>query len=168
MSIVEEREDREMFEQRAQRAADAMNRKDLAAVMRPWADDGVFEMAGHTTLSGRYEGKAAIEALFRRIFERLEVIRFTVKRVGLANPVGLTYSNTLFIEMEVEETSTDGVTIHGNSLGVYEWRRGKLVAVREWLFDPTVYEAVWGRSVAAVPAGMAPGAVAPPSAIPSP
>ena len=138
-----------MFEQRAQRAAEAMNRKDLAAVLRPWADDGVFEMAGHTTRSGRYEGKAAIEAFFRRIFERLEVIKFTVRRVGLANPVGFTYNNTIFIEMEVEEVSTDGATLHTLSLGVYEWRRGKLVGVREWHFDPTAYESIWGRAESA-------------------
>jgi ketosteroid isomerase-like protein len=137
-----------MFEKQAQRAAEAMSRKDLAAVMRPWTDDGVFEMAGQTELSGRYEGKAAIEGLFRRIFERIDTIRFTVKRVGLVNPFGFTYNNTIFIESEVEQTSADGVTTRDRRITVYEWRHGKLVAAREWFLDPTIAEAIWGHAAA--------------------
>jgi ketosteroid isomerase-like protein len=141
-----------MYEQRVQRSMDAMSRKDLAAMMRPWADDGVFELAGHTELSGRYEGKAAIEGLFRRIFERLEVIRLTVKHVALVNPVGFTYNNTVFVESEVEQTSTDGVTILDQRIAVYEYRHGKLVSVREWAFDPTIIEAIWPHAEASVQA----------------
>jgi ketosteroid isomerase-like protein len=137
-----------MYEQRVQRSMEAMSRKDLAAVMRWWADDGVFELAGHTELSGRYEGKAAIEGLFRRIFDRLDVIRFTVKHVALVNPVGFTYNNTIFVESEVDETSTDGVTIRDQRIAVYEYRHGKVVSVREWAFDPTVIEAIWPRAMA--------------------
>ena len=77
-----------MYEQRVQRAMAPMSRKDLAATMRSFADDAVFELAGHTELSGRYVGKAAIEGLFRRIFDGLEVIRFRVRHVALANPIG--------------------------------------------------------------------------------
>ena len=141
-----------MYEQRTQRSMEAMSRKDLGAMMRPFADDAVFEMAGHTSLSGRYEGKAAIEGLFRRIFERVETIRFTVKHVALTNPIGFTYNNTIFVESEVDETSTDGVTIHDKRIAVYEYRRGKLVSVREWAFDPTVVEAIWSHVEAPVAA----------------
>jgi ketosteroid isomerase-like protein len=141
-----------MYEQRTQRSMEAMSRKDLGAMMRPFADDAVFEIAGHTSLSGRYEGKAAIEGLFRRIFERIETIRFTVKRVALTNPVGFIYNNTIFVESEVDETSTDGVTIHDQRIAVYEYRRGKLVSVREWAFDPTVVEAIWSHVEAPVAA----------------
>jgi ketosteroid isomerase-like protein len=137
-----------MYEQRAQRSMEAMNRKDLAAVMAPWADGGVFELAGHTTLSGRYEGKAAIEGLFRRIFQGLDAIRITVKHVALVNPVGFTYNNTIFIEYGVDETSPDGVTIHDERIAVTEYRHGKVVSMREWAFDPTIIEAIWGHVAA--------------------
>lgn len=134
-----------MFEQRVQRSMEAFGRKDLAAIMAPWADDGVFELAGHTELSGRYEGRAAIEEMFRRIFERLESARITVRHSAFANPLGLTRNNTVYVESEVVETSTDGVTIRDERIAVYEWRGGKLVSVREWAFDPTIIEAIWAH-----------------------
>lgn len=141
-----------MFEQRVQRSMEAFGRKDLAAIMAPWADDGVFELAGHTVVSGRYEGKASIEALFRRIFARLESVTITVRHAAFANPLGLTRNNTIYVESEVVETSTDGVTIHDERIAVYEWRGGKLVSVREWAFDPTIVEALWSPAGAPDPA----------------
>ena len=135
-----------MFERLAARSFEAMNRKDLPGVMRFWADDGVFEFPGHTPISGRIVGKPAIEAWFRRYFDRMASVRFTVRRAGIANPVGLTYSNTLYIEWDVDLTSVDGVTIHTSGVGVYTVRRGKLISVKDYVFDPSIGEAIWGRA----------------------
>lgn len=135
-----------MFEARMQRAADALGRRDLAAVMKPWAEDGVFELAGHTTMSGRYVGRAAIEGLFRRLFEGTTELRMTIRHVALANPVGLTRNNTIYVESEVVETGTNGVTVRDERIAVYTWRGGQLVSVREWAFDPTLMEPIWGAA----------------------
>lgn len=135
-----------MYERRVQRSMEAMSRKDLDGTTRAFADDAVFELAGHTPLSGRYEGRAAIEGMFRQIFERLDSIRFRVKHVALANPVGLTWSNTIFSEYDVEETSTDGVTVVDQRIAVIEYRHGKVIRMREWAFDPTNIEAIWGHA----------------------
>ncbi len=140
-----------MLERLAQRNMRAMERKDVAAIVRGWADDGVLEVGGNSSISGRYEGRPAIEAFFRRIFDRLATIRLTVKRVAFANPVGLTYANTVFIEYELDETDTDGATMHGHCVGAFEYRRGKVVAMREWWFDPTVLDAMWGPAEVGVP-----------------
>jgi ketosteroid isomerase-like protein len=137
-----------MFEDRTQRSMDAMCRKDLAAVMRPWADDSVLEFMGHTPISGRYEGKTAIEGFFRRVFDGLDEIRIRVRHVAFSNPVGLTYSNTVYIESEVDATSRDGIAIHDERIAVFEYRHGKVVSMREWAFDPTILEGLWGRGAA--------------------
>ena len=136
-----------MYEQRVQRAMEPMCRKDIEATMRAFADDAIFELAGHTELSGRYVGREAIEGLFRRIFDGLETIRFRVRHVALTNPLGFTYTNTIFVESEVEETSRDGVTIVDQRIAVYEYRHGKVVSIREWPFYPTVIEAIWPRGL---------------------
>ena len=137
-----------MFEKRTQHNMDAMSRKDLAAVMRSWADDGVLEFTGHTPISGRYEGKPAVAEFFRTVFAGVESIRITVKHVAFANPVGLNYSNTVYVESEVDATSREGVTIHDERIAVIKYRHGKVVALREWAFDPTIVEAMWGRAAA--------------------
>ena len=137
-----------MFEQRAQRSLEAIGRKDLAAVMRWWADDAVMEFMGHSPISGRYEGKPAIEDFYRREFAGLEAIRITVKHVAFASPVGFTYNNTVYIESAVDETSIDGVTIHDERIVVLEYCHGKVVSMREWAFDPTIFDAFWGSLAA--------------------
>jgi hypothetical protein len=52
--------DREVFEQRTQRSMEAMSRKDLAAVMRWWADDAVLETCSTTATSRRISGSQVI------------------------------------------------------------------------------------------------------------
>jgi ketosteroid isomerase-like protein len=136
-----------MFEKRVQRTFEAVHRKDEAAVMRGWADEGVLEFPGNSTLSGRYEGKPAIEAFFRRWFERMDSIRLTVTHVGFANPVTLTYGGTMYVEFETDQKTTDGVSFHTEVVGVYRFRRGKLVLYREYLFDPSETEAIWGPAL---------------------
>ena len=133
-----------MFEHRVQHSMEAMNHKDLAAVMQPWADDAVFEFLGHTPISGRYEGKPAIEDFFRQVFDGLETLQINVKHAAFANPVGLTYNNTVYIEYDVRETTRAGVTISDERISVIDYRHGKVVSMREWAFDPTIVEAVWG------------------------
>ena len=93
-----------MFEQRVQHTFDAVNRKDLAAVMAGWADDGVLEFPGRTVLSGRHAGKPAIETFFRTWFERMEAIRITVKRVGFSG-LTMTYGSTMYVEFPLCQDS---------------------------------------------------------------
>lgn len=133
-----------MFEQRMQRTFEAVSRKDLAAVMRGWAEDGVLEFPPGSTLGGRYEGKPAIEGFFRRWFERMASIRVTVRHVAFANPVALTLGTTMFVEFETDQRTTDGLTLHTEVVGVYRLRRGKLVSYREYILDPRAAAEVWG------------------------
>jgi ketosteroid isomerase-like protein len=136
-----------MYEKQAQKTFEAVGRKDLAAVMAGWADDGVLEFPGHSSLSGRYEGRAAIEGFFRRWFERMASIRITVRHVGFVNPLALNYTNTMYVEFETDQVTTDGQALHTEVVGVYRFRRRKLVSYREYLFDPSQAEAVWGPAV---------------------
>jgi ketosteroid isomerase-like protein len=132
-----------MFEQGVQRTFEAVNQKDLVRVMRGWAQDGVLEFPGHSTLSGRYEGKAAIEGFFRRWFDRMETIHLTVRRVGFSSPA-LTYNGTMYVEFETDQTTNEGTSFHTDVIGVYRMRRGKLVTYREFLFDLEGADAIWG------------------------
>ena len=79
-------------------------RKDVDAVMRGWSEDGVFEMPGTSTMSGRFEGKAAIKAWVAEWFDSMATIDFTVKRVALTDTLALSFrTNDVMIEWEVRE-----------------------------------------------------------------
>lgn len=123
-----------------------MNQKDLAALMRWWAGDGTFEFPGQTAVSGRYVGKRAIEGFFRRMFSRMATIHFSVKRIAVAHPFALGLTNTVLCEWALDETAHDGVSIHVEGVSVLEFRHGRGVAVRDYIFDTTPLEVMWGRS----------------------
>jgi len=131
-----------------------MNRKDLAGVMRWWAEDGVFEFPGNTPISGRYQGKQAIEAFFRQVFDRMETMHFTVKRVAVVHTFALGFSNTVLVEWVVDETSRDGISIHAEGITVSDTRRARTIVGRDYFFDTEPLERMWGRreSVEAAPA----------------
>jgi hypothetical protein len=40
------------------------------------------------------------------------------------------------------------MTIHDERIAVFEYRPGKVVSMREWAFDPTIVESMWGRAAA--------------------
>lgn len=134
-----------MMEGYVQRKYDALNRRDLAAIMSWFADDAVFEFPGNTPMSGRFEGKPAIEAWWRRWVERYEYVHFTVRHAALGNPLRLNVSNTLFVAWDVEVRTVDGVTASASAVSFTRVRRGKVVYARDYFFDPAVLEGVWGR-----------------------
>lgn len=137
-----------MLERRVQHMFDAVNRKDLAAVMKGWAEDCVLEFPGRSSLGGRYEGRAAIEAFFRRWFERMASIRLTVRHVAFVNPVALDIANTMYVEFDTDQVTSDGLSFHTEVVGVYRLRRRKLTYYREYLFDPDLALTVWGPASA--------------------
>ncbi len=135
-----------MLERMMDRNFQALNRRDLAAQMRGWAEDAVFEFPGHSAISGRFVGKPAIEAWWRNWFERMATVHFVVRRVALANPFTFTIANTMFVEWVADVTTVDGISAHAEAVSVMRIRRGKVVFARDYFLDPTIEETVWGAT----------------------
>lgn len=123
----------------------AVSRKDLDATSRDLADEMVFEFPGQSTISGKYEGPERFRAFWKRIFERYETFRLTPKRIALNRPYTLGLTNTALVEWVAVAVTHDGLTMHAEGVAVVELRRGKLVHARDYFFDPSVLDAVWGR-----------------------
>lgn len=135
-----------MFESMVARSYEALERRDLDAVMSYWADDAVWEYPGNTPMSGRFVGKQAIRSWWERWLHRMASVKFTVKHAALANPLGLMASNTLFVEWEADITTTDGMSARPAGVTVTTIRRGKTVHARDYFMDPSVLEQVWGTA----------------------
>lgn len=122
----------------------ALRRKDLSAVMNGWADDGVFEVPGRSARSGRYEGKAAISGFWERLFARMETFDIRVVHIAVARPYAFGPSNTAVVEWAVDEAAHDGTRIHLDGVSVIEVRGRHVVHARDYLFDPSPLEVMWG------------------------
>jgi ketosteroid isomerase-like protein len=136
-----------MFESLAQRQFEALNRRDLAAIVEMWNEDAVFEFPGKTPISGRFEGKAAIEAWWRRWVARFATVHFTVRHVGVISlrPGAL----GMMVAWDVEVMTTDGITGQASGVSLIQQRGGKVAFARDYFFDPEGLERIWGRAESA-------------------
>jgi ketosteroid isomerase-like protein len=123
----------------------SMRRKDWQAVCRDISDDGVFEFPGRSTMSGRHEGRPAIEAFWRRDFDRMQSFNIRPKRIALAHPYAFGATNTALVEWVADEVTRDGITAHLEGVAVIEIRRGKMIFARDYVFDPSLLEPIWGH-----------------------
>ena len=61
-----------MLERLVARSFRTLRADDVDRWMENWADDAVFEFPGEMPISGRYVCKPAIEAWWRRFFQRVD------------------------------------------------------------------------------------------------
>ncbi len=123
----------------------ALRRMDVEAVCRDVADDAVWEFPGQSTMSGKYEGRAAIEGFWRRAFERYEKFDIRPQRIALTHPYAFGASNDALVEWVVDAATRDGMTVHYEGVVVLKVRGGKMVHGRDYFFDPSLLDPVWGR-----------------------
>jgi ketosteroid isomerase-like protein len=123
----------------AQRQARAqfarLNAHDLEGFMSAIAEDAVFEFPGQTDLSGRHVGKAAVRTFFQTMLDHFPQIRFTLRHVDVENIFALSGTNTLLIEWDLEYTNRAGRTFHNSGVTSGSARNGKIVRLRDYLFD---------------------------------
>jgi ketosteroid isomerase-like protein len=122
----------------------ALRRKDLAGVMKGWADGGVYEFPGHSAVSGRFEGKDAISARWERVFARLETFDIRAVHIAVARPYAFGPRNTGLVEWVADETAYDGTRIHLEGAAVLEIRGRHVVHARDYIFDLSPLEVMWG------------------------
>jgi uncharacterized protein len=130
-------------------AFDAMNRMEVDALLEDWADDAVFEYPGRSTLAGRFEGKEAIRDWFVQRFARLQRVHYTLVHVSVAELFALGGTNTLLVEWLLTEERPDGTVSHLSGVTSAHLHAGKVVQVRDYVFEQDLLEATWGTSAAA-------------------
>lgn len=123
----------------------AVSRKDLVAVGRDLEEDMSFEFPGGSTIAGRYDGRDAFLGFWERLFERYETFSLRPRRIALVRPYTVGLTNTALVEWEADAVTRDGLTAHANGVTVVDLRRGKLVRARDYIFDTTPFELIWGR-----------------------
>lgn len=126
----------------------AMGRKDLDAVCRNLAEDVVYEIPGRSAISGRYEGRKAIEEFWSRVFERYETFDPKLKHFALLHPFAFGATNTIFMEWVADVVTSDGRSMHAEIATVVEMRRGKAVHVTDYFFNPSLLDGLWGPAQA--------------------
>lgn len=134
-----------MLRMRFPQFCEAVSRKDVDAACRDIGEDVVFEFPGQSSISGRYDGRPAFRAYWLRLFDRYDTFTMTPKRIALARPYAFGLTNTVLMEWVVDVLANDGLSLRAEGVTVVEIRHGKAVHVRDYIFDPTLLELVWGK-----------------------
>jgi ketosteroid isomerase-like protein len=117
---------------------DAMNRHDLDALLKDYAEDATMVYPGDVEgVSGTFTGKTTLRAWYQHYFDQFPVVHQTVKNIAISNIFDFIGNNVIAVEWEVEVKNRDGLQVMNNGVSIIRSRRGKATHI-------TVYMAVTG------------------------
>lgn len=126
-------------------AFEALNQRNFPAFSAAWSDDCVFIYPGDIEVSGKFEGKVAIEKWFKNFLEQFPKIKFTVKNICVDNVLDLVGTNVVAAHWDLDLTNRGGKEFQNSGVTVIEIKFGKALYVIDFLFNTGVtWRAGWG------------------------
>jgi len=123
----------------------ALNRRDLPGFFSGWAEDATFFYPGNISASGKMEGKKVIEEWFRKYLDQFPKLNFTLKSVSVQNIFAFGGTNTVAVEWDMNLTNREGKDFQYSGVTVINIKKGKVVLVRDFIFDTEVLKKAWGE-----------------------
>ena len=123
----------------------SLNRRELPAFLASWTEDATFIYPGNLSVSGKIEGKKAIEEWFARFFEQFPKINFTVKNVFVQNIFDLVGTNIVAVEWDINLTSREGKDFQNSGVTTINIKNGRATLVRDYIFDAETQRKAWGE-----------------------
>jgi ketosteroid isomerase-like protein len=118
---------------------DAMNRHDLDALLKDYAEDAILVYPGDVDgVSGTFAGKATLRDWYQRYFDQFPFVYQTVKTIAVSNIFDLIGTNVIAVEWEAEVKNRDGLQVKNNGVSIIKSRLGKATHI-------TVYMSVTGK-----------------------
>lgn len=128
-------------------AMEALNRRDVTAFLKDWADDAVWNYPGDLPVGGRFVGKKAIRGWFENLMRQMPQLKFTVHSVCVSNVFDLVGNNSAAAHWEVDFTNTEGYRLQYSGVAVLTIKGGKVVEGTDFLFAMNEQVArLWGDS----------------------
>ncbi|RLB97789.1 MAG: hypothetical protein DRH34_14735 [Deltaproteobacteria bacterium] len=131
--------------QKISSAYNALNNRDFEAFLAAWRDDCTFIYPGDLPVSGKIEGKPAIEKWFKNFFDQFPKLKYTLKNVCVDNVFDFMGINTVAAHWDSEYTNKDGKKFQNSGVTVIKIKFGKAEFVKDYYFDTgDNFRAAWG------------------------
>ncbi len=123
----------------------ALERHDLDALLKDWADDAVLEYPGDIPeISGTHSGIEAIRAFYRRDFEQFPELEITPTHIAVTNLFDFTGNNVAIVSWDADVTNKKGFSLKNKGVSVMQIRQGKIRRVRTFIFDTgEIFRKAW-------------------------
>jgi ketosteroid isomerase-like protein len=126
-------------------AFEALNQRDFPTFSAAWRDDCVFIYPGDVEMSGRHEGKAAIEKWFKKFLDQFPQIHFTLKNICVDNILDFVGTNTVAVHWDTDLTNIKGEKIQNSGVTILKIKFGKALHVKDFFFDSNeAVKKAWG------------------------
>ncbi len=113
---------------------DAMNRHDLDALLRDYAEDVTMVYPGDVDgVSGTHKGKDAIRRWYQRYFAQFPEVHQIVKAIAVRNLFDMVGNNLIAVQWEAEVTNRQGLHVKNDGVSIVESRGGKAVYLRVYM-----------------------------------
>ena len=116
-------------------AFEALNNGDFPTFSAAWRDDCVFIYPGDIAVSGRFEGREAIEKWFKHFMEQFPKMNFTLKNVCVGNLLDMVGTNTVIAEWDLEVTNREGKEVQNSGTTTIDIKFGRATYVKDYVFD---------------------------------
>ena len=124
---------------------DYLNRGNLTAYLANWAENAAFIYPGNLSVSGKIEGREAIEAWFKNFTKRFPKVNITPHKVYVQNIFALGNTNAVAVEWDVTVTDREGREFANSGITTINVEKGKVTLVRHHVFDAEALRRLWGE-----------------------
>jgi len=123
----------------------ALNRRDLPAFLSGWAEDATFIYPGNISVSGKMQGKKTIQEWFGKYLEQFPTLKFTLRSVSVQNIFAFGGTNVVAVEWDINLTNREGKDFQNSGVTTINVKKGRVVLVRDYVFDTEVLRKAWGE-----------------------
>jgi ketosteroid isomerase-like protein len=121
----------------------SLNRGDLTTYLSNWAENATFIYPGNLSVSGKIEGKKAIEQWFNRFLERFSKVNIVPKKVYVQNLFAFGSTNSVAVEWEAAVTDREGREFKNSGVTTINIEKGNIALVQYYVFDAEVLGRLW-------------------------
>ncbi len=89
-------------------AFDCLNRRDLPAFLRNWAEEATFIYCPAVSVGGKIEGRREVEKWFQRFMDQFPKVNFTVRSICVQDIFSFGGTNVAAVEWDGTFTNRDG------------------------------------------------------------
>jgi len=123
---------------RVRSAYDSLNRRDLDSFLSQFTDDAKFVFP-----TGELEGKEAIGEWFQKMMERFPGVSFTLNSLCVERVFAFGGTNVVTAEWDLVLANAKGEEFRNTGVDVFSLEKGKVAAVRSYMFDIDVQKKAW-------------------------
>ena len=133
--------------QKVRTAFSYFNDRNMDKFLSLWDDNAIFIYPGNVSVSGTNKGKSAVSAWFNNLMDAGPSVHFSIKSICVDNIFDLIGINVITVEWDNSVTNRKGINILVSGVSVIRIKKGKIIKVCDYIFDPEKLPIAWCEEV---------------------